>query len=502
MMPAARFLSGSSRTRRIAATALAVCGLALLGAAPGSTKGSDPVGVVAGPNLPKTVQCGELSVPLDYSRPGGREDHPRVQPVAGFRSGASGRQPDRQPGRPRHRGERTVAAGSHRPGPAAAPRCTSASILIGMDPRGTGLSTPIKCDPAVFNRPVNLFPSTKAEFEQVSAWSEALGAELPASAPGRCWPTWTRGSVARDMEQLRQALGDGKLNFLGLSYGAHLGSTYAELYPKRVRTMALDAIANHSALAEHAVLRLRGRLRGHVRPGSPPGARRRQRAPCTAATSPRYSMPSSPAPDQQPIPAPALARTARVAPTVTGGEIRMNRVSTGSWSRRECPPLASRAGRSSRARSLRAEQGDAQRVLRAASPRVRKASRLPAWRSTASTIRSGTRSSRLRQLLWPRLSSAGCSRRTRRARARPGWACSACMRWPVPPPTRRTSLAVHGAPPILLVAATHDPSTPYVWAHEMRDRIPKAQSCSRETVTGTSRRGSAAAARATRSRAT
>ena len=34
---------------------------------------------------------------------------------------------------------------------------------------------------------------------------------------------------------------------VGLSYGAHLGSAYAELYPKRIRTMALDAIANHSS---------------------------------------------------------------------------------------------------------------------------------------------------------------------------------------------------------------------------------------------------------------
>jgi pimeloyl-ACP methyl ester carboxylesterase len=37
------------------------------------------------------------------------------------------------------------------------------------------------------------------------------------------------GSVARDMDRLRRALGDDKLKFLGLSYGSHLGSTYAEL---------------------------------------------------------------------------------------------------------------------------------------------------------------------------------------------------------------------------------------------------------------------------------
>ena len=70
MMPAARFLSGSSRTRRIAATALAVCGLTLLGAAPGWANG----GIAwhdCGPEQPPNLQCGELSVPLDYDHPDG-----------------------------------------------------------------------------------------------------------------------------------------------------------------------------------------------------------------------------------------------------------------------------------------------------------------------------------------------------------------------------------------------------------------------------------------------
>ena len=70
MTPAARVFSRSSRTRRSAATALAVCGLMLLGAAPGWAKGR-----IAwhgcGPEQPASLQCGELSVPLDYQRPYG-----------------------------------------------------------------------------------------------------------------------------------------------------------------------------------------------------------------------------------------------------------------------------------------------------------------------------------------------------------------------------------------------------------------------------------------------
>ena len=53
-------------------------------------------------------------------------------------------------------------------------------------------------------------------------------------------------SVARDMDRIRAALGERRLNFLGFSYGSHLGTTYAELFPGRIRTMALDGILDHS----------------------------------------------------------------------------------------------------------------------------------------------------------------------------------------------------------------------------------------------------------------
>src|SRR5699024_8089841 len=46
--------------------------------------------------------------------------------------------------------------------------------------------------------------------------------------------------VARDMDLLRQAVGDQKLNYVGYSYGTFLGATYGKLFPDRIRTMVLD----------------------------------------------------------------------------------------------------------------------------------------------------------------------------------------------------------------------------------------------------------------------
>src|SRR5436190_484858 len=48
--------------------------------------------------------------------------------------------------------------------------------LIGMDPRGVGTSTPVRCDPALFNAVTSsLFPRSPAEFAQLSADAGALG---------------------------------------------------------------------------------------------------------------------------------------------------------------------------------------------------------------------------------------------------------------------------------------------------------------------------------------
>jgi pimeloyl-ACP methyl ester carboxylesterase len=60
---------------------------------------------------------------------------------------------------------------------------------------------------------------------------------------------------------VRAALGEGKLNFLGLSYGSQLGAAYAELYPDNIRVMALDGALDHaqqasSMLADEALTKM------------------------------------------------------------------------------------------------------------------------------------------------------------------------------------------------------------------------------------------------------
>ena len=172
-MPPAGVLPGSSRTRRIAATALAVCGLMLLGAAPGWANGR-----IAwhgcGPEQPANLQCGELSVPLDY-------DHPHGAKITlGFNRLPAADRAHRvgsliiNPGGPGRRRQLLHRGGGGRRA-SLEPALHERFDMIGMDPRGVGTSTPIQCDPDVYNQLVSLFPSTEAQFDQLASWARAFG---------------------------------------------------------------------------------------------------------------------------------------------------------------------------------------------------------------------------------------------------------------------------------------------------------------------------------------
>ena len=114
--------------------------------------------------------------------------------------------------------------------------------VVGVDPRGVGLSTTVECISA--EQKDELFAadpratdaaSLAASFDRVDAVAEAC-AEKYSEALGAF------GTVdsARDMDLVRQSLGDEQLTYLGYSYGTTLGSTYAELFPDRVRALVLD----------------------------------------------------------------------------------------------------------------------------------------------------------------------------------------------------------------------------------------------------------------------
>jgi pimeloyl-ACP methyl ester carboxylesterase len=441
--------------------ALVACTLTLVSAAPGWADGRIRWHG-CGPEFPSSVQCGKLSVPLDYSHPHGAKitlgfNRLRAQDTA-HRVGSL----IVNPGGPGGAGSATVAleaAGAHLWHPALHERFD----LIGMDPRGTGLSTPIRCDPAVYNRPVSLFPHTEAQFDQLTAWAGAFGKSC-LRRTGPLLGHVDTGSAAHDMERLRRALGDGKLNFLGLSYGSHLGSIYAERYPKRIRAMALDGIANHSTSTSTLFSDTAAAYEDTFNRFAAGCA---QTSTCPLRGRDVAAMFDSLVAnaDQQPIPAPECA-DGSCRPTVTGGELRMNLFNL-LLAKDGLPALNLKSWDEAAGALLRAEQGDASEFslhLPQSSqddPFAGLAINCIDYPRTVTTYDDFVAKARLGRVLAPHTQGAS-----------EAWlGILGCIRWPVPLARPHHTVTVRGAPPILLVASTHDPSTPYVFAHEMRDHI-------------------------------
>ena len=118
--------------------------------------------------------------------------------------------------------------------------------LIGFDPRGVPGSSYLHCGP---HEPWRTRPRGSAEFDRKVT---ARGAWLRdcASRTGDLFNHLDGRSVAADVEAIRVALGEEKINWIGYSYGTLFGLTYAEMFPNRIRAMVLDGVVDHSTPTE------------------------------------------------------------------------------------------------------------------------------------------------------------------------------------------------------------------------------------------------------------
>ncbi len=125
-----------------------------------------------------------------------------------------------------------------------APEVVERFDIVGFDPRGVGQSDPVTCFPDAaseneFLTGIQAFPTTsREEVEQIAQYA-VFSAACEALSGDRIEHAST-ANVARDMDLLRQAVGDDQLSYLGYSYGSVLGATYSALFPDRVRALAID----------------------------------------------------------------------------------------------------------------------------------------------------------------------------------------------------------------------------------------------------------------------
>lgn len=126
--------------------------------------------------------------------------------------------------------------------------------IVGFDPRGYGKSTRIRCatmtqfqgySDALWSFEVLFLPKNSRSAQQIY-WDTGhkLNAEICAENTGELLAFMSSANVARDMEAIRLALNQEKLNFYGISYGTILGLTYANMFPQNVGKMLLDSVIN------------------------------------------------------------------------------------------------------------------------------------------------------------------------------------------------------------------------------------------------------------------
>jgi pimeloyl-ACP methyl ester carboxylesterase len=117
--------------------------------------------------------------------------------------------------------------------------------LVGFDPRGVARSTPLQCfdttDEALAALHPFPFPVTREE-ERIWVQSDRAWARACAENAGPILDHMSTANVARDMDLLRRAVGDPRMTFVGYSYGSHVGSTYANMFPDKVRAVVIDGV--------------------------------------------------------------------------------------------------------------------------------------------------------------------------------------------------------------------------------------------------------------------
>lgn len=188
------------------------------------------------------VECAEVTVPIDWSRPS-----KGTIEVAVARRAATGARVGTlvyMPGGPGGSGVDAVLDGGRFPDEMAA-----RFDIVSFDPRGTNRSNPVECDADLVSEMPNTAPDAGATLADVQSWTKNV-ARSCREHTGSLLDHLDNVSVARDIEALRTALGERKLNLYGSSYGTLAGQMYAEQFPNRIRTMLLSSVFDHSLSTE------------------------------------------------------------------------------------------------------------------------------------------------------------------------------------------------------------------------------------------------------------
>jgi pimeloyl-ACP methyl ester carboxylesterase len=402
-------------------------------------------------------QCATLRAPLDWSEPDGE-----TIGIALIRARSSGGDKDRigslifNFGGPGSSGVTTLPAFGEK-----YEQLRTRYDLVSFDPRGVGRSKPVECESASRLDALFQMDGTPDDARERAEYQQGLRDfnEACEENSGQVLPHVRTTDAARDMNLMREVLGDDRLYYIGFSYGTELGGVYAHLFPKTVGRAVFDAVVDPTLNPEQ---------------GSLAQARGFQRA-LDAFAEDCASKPE----EECPIGTDAQDVKQRIVRLLTDLE---KRSLPGIFPRR----LTETAATGGIAQSLysrsfwpyltqaldEAYEGDG-RTLLALSDSLNGRNESGEYNNAAAAntaINCGDEK--------PRYSVADIERaRPEFREASPvfgdymAWSMLNCADWPVAGAADHPDVSAPGAPPILVIGTTGDPATPYEGARRMAQAL-------------------------------
>jgi len=402
------------------------------------------------------LQCSTLVVPLDYADPGGPTlpiavaRHPAEVPTARLGSLVI------DPGGPGVSGIDDMANELR----ALSPMLLDDFDVVTFDPRGVERSGPVTCGESPGAAPSTLpdpVPTTPAQQAVTIAGLKAYAAACEKNS-AVVLPHVGTVDVARDMDRLREALGDPGLTYMGQSYGTLLGLTYASMFPTHLRAMVLDSVIDPAlsftqftlGQAQGFEAQLQSFFAWCAGVGGGACAWRPSGDPTSALLTQIAASATSPVP----------AGAGRVA---GAGEL-YDALLDALYARSEWPQLgdalaADAAGNGAQVVAM-ADRYNANGSTNGADAEVAvDCLDHPTTRDLAAYGYLAALAKASAPVFGPLLT----------------WGQASCAVWPALPTRTVGPVSAPGSPPILVVGTTNDPATPYAWAvnvsHELSDGV-------------------------------
>ena len=330
--------------------------------------------------------------------------------------------------------------------------------VVGFDPRGVGQSEGVKCEDdaamdALFQ--LDFAPGNDAERAALAAGVKQFDGAC-AQHSGRILPFVSTRDAAREMDRIREAVGDANLTYLGESYGTLLGAMYASEFPAHVRALALDGALDPAA-DEAEVNRLQAtgfeqQLHAFLDDcaARPSCQFRGGRDPFGTVTQLLARV------DQSPLPAPRLPGNRKL-----GHTLALIGIVQGLYSK-------SRLWKYLEAGLAQAQNGDGS-TLMALSDVYNERQDDGTYEPTA----AANAAVNCLDQPYPRDPAAYETEARSIEQTAPTvgrlteYLSLLCAFWPESAKGTAAPLSAPGAPPILVVGTTHDPATPYVWAQRL-----------------------------------